>query len=77
MLLVSGSLLIGAGSGSELECTKIRVPETTNLAQTVLGKTVEPPQRTSQAFQTMIQTVHIPEGFKPVGAGDNFVVVCK
>jgi hypothetical protein len=75
--VILGGFLIGAGKRGDTQCTRIRVPESNNLPKTIIGETIVPPQTASNAFTTIIQTVHIPPGFRPVGGGDNFVIVCK
>ena len=67
-----------AGTTARWECTRIKVPESTNLPVRMSdGTLIAPPTQLSPAFKPFLSTVQLPEGFIPQGGGDGSVIACK
>lgn len=67
-----------AGTTARWECTRIKVPESTNLPVRMNdGTLISAPTQLSPAFKPFLSTVQLPEGFIPQGGGDGSVIACK
>ena len=74
-VLVLAFISLGGRKGPQ-KCTRIKVPETTNMPVVVQGKRTLPPVSVSPAFKPIYNFVEIPEGYRAVGGGDQYVIVC-
>ena len=56
-------------------CTAIKLPVSSHFPVSVMGVSAikEPP---IQAFKPVLSVVELPEGYKAVGGGDQFVIAC-
>ncbi len=60
------------------ECTRVKVPESTNLPLRLGdGKVVSPPTELGPGFRPFLSTVVLPDGFAPFGGGDGSVIACR
>jgi hypothetical protein len=85
--LAAGALLPGradagapapAARTSRWECTRFRVPESSNPSlRGPDGVLASPPADLGPAFRPLVMTVVLPEGFQPFGGGDGSVIACK
>lgn len=71
-------VLLGlAGNKKEPQrCTRIKIPETTNMPVIVQGKRTLPPTSISPVFKPVFNLVELPEGYRAVGGGDRYVIAC-
>ena len=58
------------------QCTAIKVPTSTHLPVVVGGSRVPPPTELSAAFKPLLNTVELPEGYRAVGGGGDYVIAC-
>lgn len=76
ILVILSALMSLGGRQAPQQCTRIRIPETTNLPVVIQGQRTLPPTSVSAAFKPVLSVVELPEGYRAVGGGDQYVIAC-
>ena len=58
------------------QCTRIKVPKSDNFPLVINGKRSVPPTAYSAAFKPLLSAVELPEGYRAVGGGGDYVIAC-
>ena len=76
LIVVSSTLILLGGKKAPQKCTRIKIPKTTNMPVIIQGQRTAPPTSVSPAFKPVYSFVEIPEGYRAVGGGDQYVIAC-
>ena len=76
LIMGSIALLSLGGRKSRQLCTRIKVPKSQTFPLVVNGKRMEQPTSYSPAFKTLMSAVELPDGYRAVGGGGEYVIAC-
>ena len=68
-------LSLGSRSAPQ-RCTRIKVPTSQNFPLVISGERAVQPTDYSAAFRPLISTVELPEGYRAMGGGGDYVIAC-
>ena len=76
IIVVSSAFILIGGKKIPQRCTRIKVPITTNMPVIIQGKKTIPPTSISPTFKPVFSFVELPEGYRAIGGGDQYVIAC-